>query len=329
MREIAPSALRYQYLAAGPGTTPWIVGGVVGGLGAGAVFAGAVATGTLLLALAAPVAALIAGGVAAFSAGPLEPWKNLRALPVSIVPWGLLLDSDRVATPVPWKDVRSIRYSLVKHDRREDGDARKMAIVLFEIGDQRIQASGEEGEWLASVCELYKKLALAAESPPSGDIAGAAPLDAAGLPVSLALIRRATAILDSADGRASLGLASGGYRTSGSRIAGPETREVLLRALRDGQTRFDAGPLACVLAAELGIDSLVGEILNLILSPSPLLSAAARASAVRLGASLMSAGSLAELRHFAHSSDLHELKAWMERADGQPGVRQPKDLRRV
>jgi hypothetical protein len=313
MREIAPAALRYQFLEPGPGKRPWVSGGVAGGVGMGAMIAGTIVNGAPLLALLAPVVGAVIGAVVAYSSGPLEPLKNLRATPVSIVPWGIVVDPDPAVRAIPWSRVSAIRYTFVRQQRNEDDLTPRRVIMVFHVGEERIQGTAEEGEWVVSVTELYQRLARAAALPVAGDLAAETVLDTGGLPPALALMRRAAAILDSADGRATLGLESGGYRTTTSRIAGEATREVLRKALHNGSGARDPGPIACILAAELGVRSLLQDILVLILSPSPLLAAVARASAVRLGASLMSAGSVDELRFFLPPADLAELREWMRR----------------
>lgn len=313
MREIAPAALRYQFLRPGPGKEPWMTGGITGGLAAGATIAGAVWTGAPHLVVLAPIVGLVLGGAAALMSGPLTSMKNLRAVAVSIVPWGIVIDPDKRPEPVRWSRVRSVQYTLVARDRRDDDLAPKMAIMTFQVGEQRIQAQAEQGEWVVSVTALHETLAHAADTPPAGDLDGTAPLDTVGLPVPLALVHRAAAILDSADGRAQLGLQAGSYRTTAARIPGLETRTALRTALFNGAAPFDPGPLACLLAAQLGVGTLLQDILQLILSPSPLLALTARAAAVRLGASLMTAGSLDEVRHFASPADILELREWMRR----------------
>lgn len=314
MREIAPAALRYQLLQAGPGRTPWVAGGVSGVIGMGATIIVAASAGVPELGLLSPFIGAIAGALTAYAKGPIESLKNLHAVPVSLVPWGLVLEPDKAPAPLPWKEVQSIKYALVSRDRREDSDATKMAIVVFELRDgRRVQASAEEGEWLVSVSELHGKLAAAAKAPPAADLQGAARLETGGLPATLALLRRADAILDSAEGRASLGLEMGGYRTTLVRAAGEETRRVLHAAMWNGEAKIDPGPLALILAAKLHATVLLPHVLELILSPSPLLAAIARAAAVRLGATLMSAGSLDETRLFTSAVDRAELEMWMTR----------------
>lgn len=317
MREIAPAVLRYQLLDAGPGKKPWIAAGVSGVLGTAATIGGAVSSGQIELALLSPFIGGFLGAIAALSTGPIEPLKNLHAVPVGIVPWGLILDPNRAPEPVAWSQIEAIRHSFVSRDRRDDSQARKLAIVTFVLRDERrIQASAEEGDWLVFLTELYEKLAAAAAAPPAGDIEGKTQLQTGDLPVTLALLRRADDLLESAEGRNALSLETGGYRTTSIRAAGEETRRTLLAAMLNGEARFDPGPLAVILAAKLHATPLLSRVLELILSPSPLLAAVSRAAAVNLGASLMTAGSLDETRQFVADEERAELASWMAGAGG-------------
>jgi hypothetical protein len=239
------------------------------------------------------------------------------------VPWGIVIDPDGDPTPVPWSRMRHVSFTLtqpdrnrllassfygIERDRRDDAPAR--ALLVFETDVGAVQAAGEDGEWIAELRSLVPRVAKAAERWPAGDLYGTAFLEVNDLPVSLALFRHAEAILASADGRASLGLPEqGDYRTTHSRVAGPETLDVLRRALWKGEG-LDPGPLAAVLAAELGIAELLPDLLRLILSPSPLLAAVAKASAMRLGASLVVAGSFDEVERFLPADVMAELRSW-------------------
>jgi hypothetical protein len=308
MREVVPAALRYQGLAAGPLKSRWVSGGVA----AGGVIAAALATGVQSLIVASPFIAIAVGGVVALVSGLGESTKGLRALPIAIVPWGIVLDPDRAPVPVPWSGVQEITYTLVQRDKRNQPERLRLAIMTFHMGDTRLRASAEEGEWVTAAAELFRKLARAAEHPPAADLAGKDPLDVAELPAPLALLRRAEAILESAQGRMDLGLDAGNYRSTSSRTVGPETRDLLRKALWNGKPRLDPGPLAAVLIAQLRITELLPDVLSLIMSPSPLLAATARAAALRLGASRIAAGSFDEVALFAPARDLSELRAWVE-----------------
>ncbi len=312
MREIAPAALRYQLLNKGPGKWPWIVGGISGGAGlAGAIVMAAVG-GMPALAVASPLVAAFVAISSARAVGPLEPWKNLQAVDISIVPWGLIIDPDKAPRAAPWHNITTIKYSLVSRDRSRDNELPKLAIVVVELLDgKRLQASAEEGEWLVSVTELHGKLAVSARRPPAGSLDGKQALVQDDIPTSLSLLRRADAILDSAEGRSSLGLETGGYRNTSSRIASEDTLRILKNALWQANSPYDTGPLAAILAAKLSAHTLLQDILKLILSPSPMLAAVCRASAVKLGASLMTAGSLEETRFFVAAADRAELSLWM------------------
>lgn len=315
-RDLAPPELRYQLLRAGPGRSAWALRGIAGGFGLAGAAALAIATATPKLLVVMPVLTAVAHVAVRKVSRLLGPSGGLRAVPVGIVPWGIVVDPDGQPEPVPWSRLREVSYTLLQRDNRRDADSPSLAVMLFDTDVGLVQAEAEEGEWVTSVDAFAAPFARAAARTVAADLAGREPLDTGGAPATLALLRRAEALLDSADGRAALSLDAGGYRTTSSRIAGPETRATLRAALWNGDIGCDPGPLAAVLAADLAISELLPDLLRLILSPSPLLAATARAAAVRLGASRMAAGSLDELEHFLAAEELTELRRWAGVAEG-------------
>lgn len=311
-RDLVPAELRYQFLRAGPGRSPWAVRGVgvaVGVLVGLALFG---YTGMVQAFFVVPVVAGLVGWVFAGVARLIGPSKEYRALPVGIVPWGLVIDPDGASIAVTWRGLRELSFVRVGRDGNRDADVPHTAVMLFNTEAGVVQAQGEDGEWVTTIDAFAPRFARAAPRGPSADIEGTEPLDMAEVPGSLALLRRAEALLQSAEGRASLGLEGGDYRTTSSKVAGPETRALLRAALWEADAKYDPGPLAAVLAAELGVEELLPDLLRLILSTSPLLSATARAAALRLGASPVAAGSLDELQYFLPDADIAELRRWAQ-----------------
>ncbi len=314
-RDLAPPELRYQFLRAGPGRSPWALRGLAGGIGVAAVAALSIVSGRRTVLIAVPVIVFLLNGLFRGVTRLLDPSsKNARSAPVGIVPWGIVIDPDGAPVAVPWPRLREVSVTRVHRDEGRDDPRLPTAIMRFDTDAGVVRAQGEEGEWVSSVEAFHARFARAAARGPAADLDGIQPLETGGLPASLALLRRAEGMLDSADGRAALGLEAGDYRSTSSRAAGPETRAALRDALwRDGAS-LDAGPLAAILVAELGIDDLLPDLLRLILSASPLLAGTARAAAIRLGASPAAAGSLAELEHFLPRGDIEELQRWIDAA---------------
>ncbi len=313
MRDLAPAELRYQSLDAGPGKLPWVVGGVTGGVALGGVVGTSIALGFPVFAAFGPVVGAVAALFAGFLTGPFERGlDSLVAVPVAVVPWGIVIDPDKVPEPIPWSEIKALSHRIVTSNSRHDKHAPRRALFLFNLGDRRIQAVADEGPWVTAIHTFRPKLAVSASRSFAPDLAGTSEIDRQGLPLSLALVRRAQALLDSPEAGTLLGLEGGGYRTTSSRIAGERTRQILHAAFWDSHSPHDPGPLAVILAGELRVTSLLPHLLELILAPSPLLAAVARAAAVRLGATLISAGSLDEIRDFLPEADIAELRNWME-----------------
>lgn len=317
-RDLAPPELRYQYLRAGPGRSPWALRGIAGGIGIGAAVTLALVTNLRILLGTAPVIAALVGGLFRGFARLLGPSKDYRAAPVAIVPWGILLDPDTDPQALPWPKVRELSFTRVDREGNRNNDAPAITIMLFDTEAGVVQAQGEDGEWVSSVDAFAPRFARSALRGPAGELTGTDALDTTGLPPTLALLRRAEAVLDSADGRSSLGIEAGNYRTISSKTAGPETKQILRDALWNDGSPADPGPLAAVLTAELGVTDLLPDLLRLILSTSPLLAATARAAARKLGASPAHAGSLDELTHFLPEKDLAELRRWTDASARSP-----------
>lgn len=311
-RDLAPPEMRYQYLRAGPGRSPWAVRGIAGAIGLGGAVTLALVTNLRILLGTAPVIAAIVGGLFRGFARLLGPSKDYRAAPVAIVPWGILVDPDTEPRALPWPKVRELSFTRVDRQGSRNNDAPAVTIMLFDTEAGVVQAQGDDGEWVSSIDAFAPRFARSALRGPAGDLTGTDPLDTTGLPPTLALLRRAEAVLDSADGRSSLGIEAGNYRTISSKTAGPETKQILRDALWNDGSPLDPGPLAAVLTAELGVTDLLPDLLRLILSTSPLLAATARAAARKLGASPAHAGSLDEIAHFLPEQDLTELRRWTD-----------------
>jgi hypothetical protein len=325
-RELVPAELRYQFLKAGPGRAPVRVGGFAIAIG---VVVGFVAASELHSKPAGLLVTIpVVWGIATALRGLarlLPPSKDYRAVPVGIVPWGVVLDPDGASIPVSWSRLGHVgvtavqeddggafwaRFNFYRQDRRDE-DAPARVIVTFETKGGTVQATGEEGTWLTWLRASAPRVTRAANRPPAGDLHGTAALAVEGVPVSLALLRCAETLLASPDARASLGLSeSYDYRATRSSVVGPTTPDLLRRALWSAPGELDPGPLAAVLAAELGVAELLPDLLRLLLSPSPLLAGVAKAAALRLGASLRVAGSFEELEPFLAADEIAELRRW-------------------
>src|SRR5262245_52132879 len=76
--------------------------GIAGGFGAGGALALVFATDVHALFLAAPIIAYAVNSLFKGVARLLGPSKEFRAVPVAIVPWGIVIDPDRQPAPVDW-----------------------------------------------------------------------------------------------------------------------------------------------------------------------------------------------------------------------------------
>jgi hypothetical protein len=91
--------------------------------------------------------------------------------------------------------------------------------------------------------------------------------------------------------------------------------------LRDRTDRArDPRPLGALLAAELRLTSLAGDVADLVASPHPLTAATARAAGMALGVPRSRLGVLDEVAPFLPEADVEALTAWTAlRRAGQDG----------
>ena len=90
----------------------------------------------------------------------------------------------------------------------------------------------------------------------------------------------------------------------------PAIEEAILRALLERPTGAEHGYFAAIVAAELKVESALEALLALTLTPSPLLSAVARAAAQRLGAPPSRTFPIADVEPFVSCRELAEIEAW-------------------
>jgi hypothetical protein len=307
--------LDFRYVGLSP-TPPRRVGWL-GGVGAAVGAFGA------LLAVAgveqgAWAAAGGAAGVVASYVGGGRVRASLRggvSTSMAIVPWGVLVrpddDDERV---LRWPGVRGVSVKLVDARDLEGMSTITWSEVTVTTARERLvgRASGRVGlERLMAHFEAYADesarplaLDLFGEGPPA-----VAPAE----PAAALLIARARELVGSARGSEALGLRAPGYRTLSSRRAGEGTAAVLRGALRAATSAegADLRALAALVAAEAGACGLVPELCRLVTSSHPLVAAAAKAAALRLGGEPGRVGSLDEVAPFLLYDDLLALEGWL------------------
>ncbi len=188
--------------------------------------------------------------------------------------------------------------------------------MIFGTTSGSFQAQADDGEWLRWLEANASSLQATSLSPPSGDLMGLLMIEKVGdESVSAGLFRWSRSLLSSSEGFLGLVLEDvGDFRSAPRLVAGPTTEAILKDAFALAPREADPGPVAALVVAELGLQAFLPTLLRLVLSPSPIMAATAKAAALRLGASLREAGSFDEVAPFLTAEAVADLKAWVETA---------------
>jgi hypothetical protein len=234
---------------------------------------------------------------------------------MAIVPWGVLVQPDGgdVARVLRWSGVKNVSVDFI-HTRDAIGTPQtSWSFVTVETERERMvgrTAGPVSLERLVAHLEAY---ARESARPVSLDLEGASPAAASGLePVARVLIGRVKEMMSSGEGVDRLSLDGGTYRDASSQAPSSDTLDTLRSALRFGGGAADPRALAAIVAGEIGLAALVPELLRLVTAVHPVVAAAAKAAALRLGADPTRAGSLDEVAPFLQEDDLQALGDWLD-----------------
>lgn len=320
LERVPPPDFRYVGLVAGvpPSDVALATAGASTSLaGIFLVWALPESVGLIVSAVAAGLTAMALG-----RRGAVRFVKGLRAAPtaMAIVPWGVLIEPDDDSPRVlRWPGVRRVEVDFV-HQRDAAGTpSTAWSFVTVETDRERMigRAAGP-----VAIERLLAHLASYAEEtslPLALDLDGSRPGSAAGIePVAATLIARARALVSSAEGIEALSLSPTSYRDATAKEAGSDAIRLLRDVLRRAPTTADPRALAALVAGELGAEALVPDLLRLITAVNPIVAAAAKAAALRLGAEPNRAGAIEEVAPFLLDEDRDELAAWQNVGATQP-----------
>ncbi len=276
-------------------------------LGAGVVH-GVTVRGLVLAAFAAACGGVL---LRRMGAAPLPRKWNARAVPMAIVPWGVLVDLDDHPRVLRWAAVAKVHVEMM-HGRDQGTPTTRFSVVTLETekGEALVgRAAGAVSldRLLAHLDSYAAEQAHVASLDLDGARGGLGPLE----PECEPLLAAAKAWLASADATSRLGLSPGGYRSGGAQVASARAVDVLAGVLRDRRARAaDPRAFAAACAAELQARELAEDIVALVQSPHPILSAIAKSAARKLGVATARSGSLDEVAPFLMDRDVAALRAW-------------------
>ena len=304
----------FRHVGLVPGPGPAKAAFAVASSGTAAIGAGLWQSGHLSSSIALTLGA---GTVAALgwalSTRPSGALRGEREVAMSIVPWGVLVTPDTEPRVLRWAAIRAIRVET-SHSLHGGTPSALSSVVRVETEREVLVGRTPGAVGLERLVVGLDAYAEEASRAVAFDLDGRVSIDdSATEPVTALLLRRARELCTSAEGAACLFLPPGGYRSVSTAAAGPETLE-RLRAVLDAdlESEADPRPLAAMLAGMLDARELVPDLLRLVSSPHPVVAAAAKASALRLGAPRNRAGAVDEVAAFLFEEDLAVLATWAE-----------------
>jgi hypothetical protein len=267
----------------------------------------------LTLALTLGVSAALA--VVMVRSDRLPARQGVREVPMAIVPWGVVVTPDSEPRVLRWAAIRKVGVD-VTHTLRGGTPAVTASLVTVHT-DREVLAGRTAGSVdLERLMVDLDSYAEEAGRPVALDLEGEEPAsDGATEPVAGLLMRAARELCTTSRGVCRLSLPSAGYRTVAAPVAAPETIALLRAVLRrqvDGPA--DARPLAAMLAAMVDARELVPDLVRLVSSPHPVVAAAAKAAALRLGAPQSRAGAVEEVEAFLFAEDVEIFGDWARAA---------------
>jgi hypothetical protein len=301
---------RYVGLEPGPRVRAAYVAGL---LGAGATAGAAMAFGcpSRGLLLTAATAAVTTYALRRVGGGPrIERPSGAGAVPMAIVPWGVLIVNEESHRVLRWPAVERVDVDVIYG--REGGTSSSLwSVVTVETAGERFMGRAPGAVPLdclsVHVAAYAEEAAHVAALDLSGDEASEGPME----PEFEPLLAAAREYIVGAPASSRLDLPPGGYRQATARAASERTVAELRGVLRDRRSkRVDPRPFAAVIAAELHAAALAPELVELVQCPHPFIAAVAKAAARKLGVSNARVGALEEVAPFLPDRDVTALEDW-------------------
>jgi hypothetical protein len=265
------------------------------------VVAGAFWIGQPWFALGGPVVAALVYGFG----GASRAERALRPAAFSFRPWGVMARVEQGGrsewAPRRWAEIESYEHRRV--EVKDDNGREIFSVVRMRIGGVSYVTKRDYEDVLDVLDAVRERYAHEATRPIALGWRGATEV----------LDPHSTGAFSRVLGAARAYLTS--FTERGANEIELENREAILRALIERPTGAEHGCFAAVVAAELNFEGALEALLAMTLTPSPLLSAIARAAAQRLGAHPSRTFPVADVAPFLGAEEIAEIDAW-SRGDG-------------
>jgi len=264
--------------------------------------------------------ALVGGALASLTAGAALRQRGSRriakdAVRMAIVPWGVLVDAYDAPRILRWAAVRKVDVETTRAPHILGGDHGFSSRVVITTDHESFVGEASGLVPLERLVVHLDAYATEQATPLALDLDGSADHVAVlepSEPGAEPLLDGVREWLGTATAVARLGLAPGGYRRVGALAPTPLAVEVLRRTLQSRTPRpRDPRAFAAIVAAELRATELVPELVSLTQCPQPLVAAAAKQAARRLGVAEARTGTLDEVAPFLFDVDRMRLETWV------------------
>jgi hypothetical protein len=241
--------------------------------------------------------------VAAIAAlfGRRRTGKPIRHVAVTVETWGLAVDG----SVIPWRQVASVAHRKLNRGSRET--PREFSQLEFELSDRILRAEHDYELSLDLLALMFRALRHESECLIATSLTGGA--EPARLGLFDQLLTRTRGWLASDAGRAETTVIEGDYRNA-ERSADAAFVCRLADFLSEAPHDADRGPVAAIVAAELGLGSLENQLAALVSSAHPFVAAVATGAALRLGVSQIRVGKVDHVEPYIDAETSRAIAAW-------------------
>ncbi len=237
-----------------------------------------------------------------------------RAVAMSIVPWGIIIDEGDQTRVLRWGAIERVEV-MTRYGRDQASDLTKGSLVVIDTQQERLYGRAPDEVSLERLIAHREAYAREAAHVASIDLEGERAAGESWEPQVERLLLTSSQMLRGGGGPrpdgAAFAMSVLGYRGKRSTLPSEEVASRLRAVLRDRVDRArDPRPLGAILAAELRLTSLAGDVAQLVASPHPLTAATARAAGIALGLPKSRLGVLDEVAPFLPEADVEALAAW-------------------
>lgn len=260
--------------------------------------------------------ATVAAATAALRARrPFAKRESGRAVAMSIVPWGVIVDEGVQTRVLRWGAIARVHVETC-YGRDQATDVTNGSIVVVETAQERLVGLASDAVPLERLLAHREAYAREAEHVASIDLEGVAAAGESWEPQVERLLLTARQLLGGGGGGHSVAASLLGYRGRRTSLPSEEVAIRLREVLRDRcPHERDPRPLSAMLAAELGMISLAQDLVPLVSSPHALTAATARAAGLALGLPKSCVGVLDEVAPFLPEADVEALSCWSLRRE--------------